>query len=288
MTQELRIDTANIRHLRELLGSNDGLFASINQFVQLRVVIDANFVISDLLQKINHPERGKTALEELIRASVIEVHAPRWLEKDLASAIQQVSNKGKVTEAQLRSAWSDYQPLIKWDERWDKPPKKFKPTDDPKDLPYVLLAEFIGAHGVLSNDHDIERMGGNRLSLDFVLSTRQYARAAVVSVSISVSGKFVGVMAIESLARVMAAIKSNLAKLSPKWKLVLLGAAVFVVLHPRSRAWLIDLLRKFGPTARVVLETVTALATLEAKKREDAKAHLTNVYATAKLSIDQT
>lgn len=283
MTQELRIDTASIRHLRALLSSDNELLASIGQFAQLRVVIDANFVIRDLLQKIKYPERGGTALEELVSSSVIEVYAPRWLETDLKSAIQQISEKGKVAEAQFWSAWGHYQALIKWDETWEKPPDEFKPTDDPKDLPYVLLETLIGANGVLSNDRDIERMGGNRLALDFVLSTREYARAAVVSVSISVSGRFVGFMAIESLVRVIAAIKSNLPKLSPQWKLVLFGVAVFAFLHPGSRAWLTERLRRLGTTGIVVLEAVGALAALQAQKREEAKEHLANVYAAAKL-----
>jgi len=285
---DLRIDTANIRHLRALLSGGNELLASIGQFAQLRVVIDANFVIRDLLQKIRYPERGKTALEELVSASVIEVYAPRWLETDLKSAIQQISKKGKVSEAHLWSAWSHYQALIQWDETWEKPPDEFKPTDDPKDLPYVLLETLVGANGVLSNDRDIERMGGNRLTLDFVLSTREYARAAVVSVSISVSGRFVGTMAIGSLVRVVAAIKSNLAKLSPKWKIVLFGVAVFAFLHPRSRAWLTEQLRKLGPAGRVVLEAMVVLAALQAQKREDAKEHLANVYAAAKLDQGQS
>lgn len=119
MIQELRVDTVNIRHLRALLSNDNELIASIGQFAQLRVVIDANFVIRDLLQKIKYPERGRTALEELVSASVIEVYAPRWLETDLKSAIQQISRKGKVAEAHLWSAWSRYQALIKWDETWE-------------------------------------------------------------------------------------------------------------------------------------------------------------------------
>lgn len=283
MNQELRINTANIRHLRALLSSGSELLASIRQFAQLRVVIDANFVIRDLLQKIRHPERGETALEELVSASVIEVYAPRWLETDLKSAIQQISKKGKVAEDHLWSAWSHYQAIIKWDETWEKPPDEFKPTDDPKDLPYVFLETLVGAVGVLSNDRDIERMGGNRLTLDFVFSTQEYARAAVVSVGISVGGRFVGIMAIESLVRVIAAIKSGLAKLPPKWKVVLFGVAVFAFLHPSSRAWLTKQLQKLGPTGKVLFEAVVALAALQAQKHEDAKEHLADAYIAAKL-----
>lgn len=283
MIQDLRIDTANIRHLRALLSGDSKLLGPIKQFAQLRVIVDANFVIRDLLQKIKYPERGSTALEELVSASVIEVYAPRWLETDLKSAMQQISKKGKVSESQLWSAWSDYRGLIKWDETWEKPPDAFKTTDDPKDLPYVLLETLVGAHGVLSNDRDIERMGATRLTLDFVLSTRKYARAAVVSVSISVSGRLVGTMAIESLMRVIAVIKNSLTKLSPQWKLFLFGVAVLAFLHPSSRIWLTEQLRKLGSTGRFVWEAVAAVAELQAQKHEEAKEHLASVYAAVKI-----
>src|SRR3990167_8375963 len=128
MTRDLRIDTINIRQLRTLLDSNRELLASIGQFAQFRVVIDANFVIRDLLQKIKYPGRGRTALEEVVRAGVLEVYAPRWLETDLTSAIQQVAKRRNVAEADLWSTWRDYQALIKWDETWDSPPQEFEPT----------------------------------------------------------------------------------------------------------------------------------------------------------------
>jgi hypothetical protein len=146
--------------------------------------------------------------------------------------------------------------------------------DDPKDLPYVDLEKMVGAIGVLSNDRDIERMGANRLTLDFVLSTRRYARTAVVSVGIRVSGMFIGTLAVESLLRIASTVKSTMEQLSPKLKLILLGAAVLAFLHPSSRAWFTQRLRKLGPTARMILETVGDIASLEAQNRKDAKAHL--------------
>ncbi|MGV1045192.1 hypothetical protein [Limnohabitans sp.] len=205
----------------------------------------------------------------------------------MKSAIQQICKKKKVAEADLWAAWGHYQALIKWDETWGKPPDEFKPTDDSKDLPYVLLEALVGANGVLSNDRDIERMGGNRLTLDFVFSTREYARAAVIDVSISVSGKFLGTVAIESLVAVIGVIKGNLAKLSPKWKFVLFCVAVFAFLHPSSRAWLSVQLGKLGSTGRGVLEAVVALAALQAQKRDQAKEHLANVCAAAKFEQGQ-
>jgi predicted nucleic acid-binding protein len=288
MTKELRIDTVNIRQLRGMLNSNMELVKLIGQFAQLRVIVDANFVISDLLLKIRFPSRGRTALEELVLASVFEVYAPRWLEADLASAIGQIAKKGKVTEAALWSAWQDYQTLIRWDETWERPPEEFKVTDDPKDLPYVLLEKLVGAVGVLSYDPDIDRMGGNRLTLDFVLTTRHYARAAVVSVGIRVAGMLLGTIAIHTLLKVAAAVVKSVGLLPSKLRFVLLGVGVIAFLHPEARAWLTNRLRSFGPKLKAVFEVAHELASIEAQKREDAKTHLAHIHSATGLAVDAT
>jgi predicted nucleic acid-binding protein len=279
MDPELRIDTGSIRQLRSFLDRHSTLLSSIEQFVQLRVVIDVNFVVRDLLRKIKNPERGHTALEELVRSTVLEIFAPRWLEKELPSAFQQVAKKRKVAEADLWTAWQDYQALIKWDENFDQVPEEFKATDDRKDLPYIQLEKLIGAFGILSQDGDIARMGGNRLTFDFVLATRGYARAAVVSVAIRVSGLYVGAIALAGLLKLVGLVKSGLEGLPPKMRLALLVSAVIVCLHPGARAGIVVQLKKFGPIANFAVEVVNGFASIELQKRADAKAHLAKVTA---------
>lgn len=281
MTQELRIDTGNIRQLRAFLGRHRELLSTIEQFAQLRVVIDVNFVISDLLQKIKHPGRGKTALEELVQSSVLEVFAPRWLESELPSAFRQVARKRKVAETDLWTAWESYQVLIKWDERYDRVPEESAPTDDPKDLPYVHLQRVLNAVGILSKDGDIERMGGNPLAFDFVLATRSYARAAVISVGIRVSGRYLGTIAIGGFLQLIGVVKSSLEKLPPKLKLALLAVVVIAFLHPNSRTWITAKLEKLGPVASFLLDGMLMLSTIETQKREDAETHLAGAYAAA-------
>lgn len=66
--------------LRELLKTVSTLRTSIADIVQFRVVVDANYVVQDLIYRTRHPERGATAIEELVKATVIDVFAPRWLD----------------------------------------------------------------------------------------------------------------------------------------------------------------------------------------------------------------
>lgn len=282
MTQDLRIDTKHIKWLRSFLNTHKELLSSISQFTHLRVVIDVNIVISDLLQKINHPERGNTAIEELVQASVFEVFAPRWLEKELSSAFQQVANKRKLEESDLWTAWAEYRKLIQWDENFDRIPEDLNGAGDPKDIPYVHLEKAINASGILSKDEHIAQMGGNRLSLEFVLDTRKYARAAVISVGFRVSGHFLGAVTLSALKNVLNLVQGQLQKLSPKIKTVLLCAVVFALLHPGSRAWIMEQLKKLGPAFNFLSEGLFTFLTIEAQKREEAEKYLAQVQQTAK------
>lgn len=257
--------------------------ASIGQFAKFRVVIDANFVIGDLIQQVRFPERGMTALEELVRATVIEAFAPRWLEADIASAIPQVAAKRKLSEAELWSRWQSYQMLLKWDETWVVPPEAADSVCDPKDLPYVLLEKAIQARGVLSNDRDIEKMGGTRLTLDFVFSVRQYARASVITVGIRVYGVMVGTVAIEVLGRLLAGIGKLMAQLPAGLKAILLMAAIVAIIHPATQAKLVQRLRSIAPALgqlliglSTVIQDVTEVAH---EKRLEADAYLLKAQA---------
>lgn len=279
MPQELRIDTGAIAQLRKFLDGHPELLASVGQFAQFRVVIDVNFVVSDLLQKIKYPDRGNTALEELMHSTVLEVFAPRWLEKELPSTFQQVAKKRKVSEADLWTEWRGYQGLLTWDETYDRPPEEYAATDDPKDLPYIFLEKKLDAFGILSKDNDIERMGGNRLTFDFVFATRNYARAAVISVAVKVSGLYLGTISIAGFVRLAGLIKSGWDSLPPKTRLVLLVAIVIAFIHPTSRAWITGKLKKLGSVANFAIEGVIAFASIEMQKREVASVQLKNAVA---------
>jgi predicted nucleic acid-binding protein len=287
MPPELRIDTGAIGQLRKFIDGHPKLFESVGQFAQLRVVIDANFVVSDLLRKIKYPERGKTALEELMHSTVLEVFAPRWLEKELPSTFQQVANRRKVSEADLWAEWQGYQVLLKWDETYDSPPEEFAATDDPKDLPYIFLEKKLDAFGILSKDNDIGRMGGKPLTFDFVFATRSYARAAVISVAVKVFGLYLGTISIAGLLRLAGLLKSGFEGLPPRIRLVLLVALVIAFIHPTSRAWITGKLKKLGPIANVAIESVTALASIELQQREVASTQLKSLVAMPNPIISQ-
>jgi len=81
MSRQLpRFDTAQIGPLRELLKKLSTLKVLIANIVLFRVVVDANYVVQSLIYRVHHRDRGATALEEMVKATVIDVFAPRWLD----------------------------------------------------------------------------------------------------------------------------------------------------------------------------------------------------------------
>src|ERR1700674_240875 len=106
-----RFDTGQIGRLRELVKKLAAKNVFIGGIVQFSVVVDANMVVPDLVYRIRYPDRGATALEELIRSTVVVAHAPRWLDVEMESAIEQTSRQYGVATEELRERWKEFQTL---------------------------------------------------------------------------------------------------------------------------------------------------------------------------------
>lgn len=275
---EIKFDTTHIGFLREVLDKNSSLRDAIGPIVQFRIVVDANFVIQDLTQHVRYPERGATALEELVKATVVEVFAPRWLDSEMASAIPQVAAKRKLPEEELWAHWMEYRTLLKWDETYLTASGDGESVVDPKDMPYVQLEKAIGAHGILSQDRHIEKMGGNRLTLDFVLSTRSYARATVVTLGLRVCGLMLGVVALKALMKLLQVFGRVIGKLPDSARAILLVSIIAALAHPGARKWIYERFTTLAATVKPVLDGVwdgiVEGARISNEKRGEANEHL--------------
>lgn len=234
----LRLDTAQIGPLRRLLEQLSPLQSLAADLVRFRVVVDANSVVQNLLYRVRYPERGPTALEEMVKATVIEVFAPRWLDREMASAIPQAAAKSSVSESLLWVRWLEFRALLKWDESLPHPGEDSLGCCDPKDYPYVMLEQKLGADGILSKDHHIAQMGGHLLTLDFVLSARSYARAAVISVNLRVLGVLVPTIALMAVVELLRRTARAFAALPSEVRAVVLIGASIALLHPGCRGWI--------------------------------------------------
>jgi predicted nucleic acid-binding protein len=280
-----RFDTAQIGPLRNILARFANLKPAVGDFVQFRVVVDANFVIQELMQRVRFPER-RTALEELIRATVIDAYAPRWLDFEMPSAIAQTAAKRKMSAEALWVEWQCYRQLLKWDESLRSPECLGIVDVDPKDAPYVHLEDKIFAHGILSKDAHIKRMGGHPLTLDFVFSARRYARGAVACVSIRVMGVMISTIALKAVVDALRATTRALTALPDGVKVLLLLSALLAVLHPGMRKSICDVGAEVGsllaPIWNVLWEIAMAASALERDARSEATASLAEASAAVK------
>jgi hypothetical protein len=281
----IRFDTAHIGTLRTLLDRYPGL-RSLGSFAQFHVVIDANVVMADLLQRVRYPSRGATAIEELVRSTVFVVHAPRWLETEIRqSAVPQVAAKLKLPIAELEARWNEYRSLIQWDDSLREPNCAAARCCDSADLPYVWLEHKISACGIVSRDAHISKLGGHRLSLDFVLSSRAYARSAAVSTGIRV-GLVAGAMLILlMLALTVRGIAAAFRALPPAVQAVLVGVVLTAAMESKSRAWIAEQSCNLGSVlASVALgfsEGWASLTTLSQEAERAANIHLAVATALA-------
>jgi predicted nucleic acid-binding protein len=278
-TTSFRFDTGQLGSLRGVLAQIPALRASIGDIAQFRLVVDANFVASELLHRIRHPERGASAFVELVKATLIEVFAPRWLETEMTtSTIPQVAKRTKVPEQSLRAAWAEFRVLLKWDDTALAAVHRQTDCADPKDLPYVQLQQKLNAVGILSKDADIARMGGRPLTLDFVFSARSYARSIVTTVSIRVMGVVLPTVAVMMLLSVLRQLARSLDALPSPIKVLLVGGIALALLHPPFRRWLADrfaaALSVTQPVLGDLMQLMTTLAVTSAAAKAQASRHL--------------
>ena len=235
--REYSVDSKVLAQVRELTASSSPWAKSFKNVVQFRLVIDANFVISDLLHKHRQPAHN-TAVEELIRATVFVVVAPRWLETEMvSSAIPKAAKKRNLPEAVLLTLWAEYKKNIVWDNASREPPASAD-SADPKDVPYVMTQVRQDASGVLSNDAHIAKLGGTKLTLDFVLSVRRYARRTAVSVSLRFSGMALGMFTVGVIIEGIKVAATAFSRLPPAVQILIVVVVAAALLDPRSRAWL--------------------------------------------------
>lgn len=271
-------DTAQLGQLRSLLEKPTFRPLLISGLIRLRVVVDANCVVQSLIYRQRNPNCRATALEETVKSTVLEVHAPRWLDLEMRSAIAHAAERQRLSPVALWARWEELRPLLIWDDSLAGPDYEQVDCCDPKDVAYVELERKIGAAGILSKDRHIRKLGGHALDQDFLLDAKRYARAAGVSVSIRVCGVLISAVTLKVAADAVLSICRLFARLPPAAQGLLVLGGIAAVLHPQSRRWLgnrLELLAEASqPALKAIIVTITQLAQVSVESQGRADAHL--------------
>lgn len=277
MLDETYLNSEILASLRGFVGLYPSMAQVVGPIAQYKLVLDANAAISDILHKYRNPHIRQTALEETVKSSALELYAPSWLDQEMTvSAIPQVAKRKGIPEAALQSLWVTYKEQIIWDDTLAAPVSNEACGGDLKDTPYVALQKSIEAVAVLSRDKDIDALGGNRVTLEFVFAVRTYARAASIAVGIRVGGVFVTWVSVNVLGQILKAIGAGIARLPPAVKIALVAGALFVAVHPASRERILASLKTLGEPLVEAWPAIVTLIETAAERQSEAQAALAN------------
>lgn len=271
--------------LRQLMDQYVNIKNVAGSIYQLRLVIDTNIVISDLLWLVNREnEEAKPAILEVIQAGTLIAYAPEHLRKEVEEKLPYVSKKRKVSLDELQVEWTSYQEHLKFIEVDDAELEPYKDSVDPDDAPFVVLSKILGLPGVISKDPHIEKLGGKRINIDIRLALRDYSRSAVIVYSIRVGGVLFSAVSVGTILRIVQAISAlskGIAKFSDQSKLILLSVVILVFIIPDSRKYILNQVSNLKVTLGniwVEIEPlITQLILEEQRKKGETNIHLEEI-----------
>jgi predicted nucleic acid-binding protein len=265
--------------MRELVGA----YPFLSQFCpayRVRIVIDANVVLSDLhwLAKRDKPE-ARTRLQEVLAAGTVVAFAPHQLEAEVRRHMPRVARKAKVPVERLEEEWATYRTAI----RFRTPAEGERPAwvQDPDDLPYLYLRTEIGAQAIYTFDPDLKAMGAPVIGADIMVALRDYSREASLEITIRVGGMVVvvtGVATVRAIWELLQQFIAAIAHLPRGAKLVIAGAVLGMLVHPRGRAmlhrWLAVIPARAGAILKLLVPRVGEALVKAADANHRARAAL--------------
>ncbi|WP_211462886.1 PIN domain-containing protein [Collimonas silvisoli] len=170
------IKSDSLSAIRPLFETN-GLLRMLGQIFKMAVVIDANFIIRDILwlaRKRKKPE-SRTELFEVLVAGTITAYAPTFLVQEMSVNLPRLAREHNVSLDELELHWQTYRAHIHFVDAGGVDDA----YEDPKDAPYLKLQAKLGIL-ILSKDSDIPRMGGKVADAVLVTRLRTYSRHVAV------------------------------------------------------------------------------------------------------------
>jgi|SRR5579863_4744555 len=242
MTLEEAFPSDSLAIFATFLRGIPALAVFAREIIQLRLVIDANIVQQEIrfLLSRRNPE-ARSFLQEAIDAGIVVALVPEFLDVEIDKYIGKISGDTGKSPDEVREQWRQvrlrFHPY--------RPNQESEPAVaiDPKDVPYKLTFDELGADAVLTRDRHFLKMGVPIISEFPGKALRDYARSSSVSVGITVSSGLVLTISFVGLRGAYALIEKTLNAIGnlPGWaKLVLAAGVVVAIAHPQSRAKLAD------------------------------------------------
>jgi len=216
------------------------LSPSLEGFVKFHLLLDANILQGELRWRLGRRQKtcARTGLHEAIIAGVLIAYAPAFLEEEILDHVGDIAFGTKSTAADVRREWKELRPLVHFYKPGEEPPA-VNSFADKDDLPYVAARSQLGLRAIYTNDRHLERMGAPVVKDQIDISLRDYARASTVKIGITVGSSIAFALSTEAIPALYRLLKTGVSWIrqrSTMTQLAIIGIALALAIHPKSRA----------------------------------------------------
>lgn len=268
--------SSQLPELTKCLRAFPALALGVREPERLKLVIDANFVFSEITFSYKTKKKGaRSALAEILEARAAELYAPKALEREVRTRMKNLESS-RISRSMLMRGWLSIRQQIKFiDARTIPRISSYgnvkNSTVDKDDLVYIRVQVAVGAQAILSHDNEF------KVKVNSLIPYRDYSRAKVNEMSSAMAASGTTVLACVSVAsgvKALGLIIDTFSKL-PWWVQFGIAAGVAYVLSDKNRRRAISEL--FTPVGRVsiaaiamTLDVVSVSLESMAKSRQDA------------------
>lgn len=251
-----------------------GVFAALGQLFQISLIVDANVVIADLRWLVLKRKNleATPSLLEVMQAQTVRVFAPSFLEEEIEGHLAVLASEENLPYEELEAHWKIYRTLISFVDVGG-PEEGFQ---DPKDAPYIKLQAKLDTL-ILSNDPDIQQMGGRVAGVTLVAKLRKYSREAAIEYTLkagAASSLAISAGLLSAAGKFLQSVMPHIKRIPPWFWMVCLALLIAGFLHPNTRAWIISTIKSLPARYRelgiALLETAGPLLVEHERAKKSA------------------
>jgi hypothetical protein len=238
--------------IRDFFGMSPELWRLVeHRVLQIHAIVDANVIQAELRWRLGSREnpQARSGLEEALDAGVLVLVAPTFLNAEIEKYLPAIAAQTETTFAEAEIEWKKLQSKLYFYEPSSHVPDGY--VVDPKDLPYKNASDDLGLP-VYTRDIHLVKMGVPVLWVCIDMKCRDHARATSVTLGFtmgSTCSMTIGVEALRAASKGIRSLFGGFRRLSPLLQLAIAGGIAAIVIHPRSRARILELWGSICATA---------------------------------------
>jgi hypothetical protein len=243
------------------------------EILRIYAIVDANRVHEELRWRLGRRKnpQARSGFEEVLDAGVLVLIAPDFLRVEIEEDLPEIAESTGSTLSEAEREWRLLQAKLHFYPMTLRPPAS--PVADLKDLPYKQASDEL-CLPVYTDDEHLQKMGSpilrvyvdaaRRHHLD--TACRDYARSTSITLGFTMGSTYsatIGIEAFRAACHGTRKLFQSLLRLPP-WAQVAIGGALSVILlHPKSRAKLVEAWQSISTTVQEakgpLLDTISAV-----------------------------